>query len=98
MFVGLGRFDILLGPLGSLKAKRSTVRRITAELQQKYGCAVAESDYQELLHRAEVSVAVVSSEYGHCQQMLENCERFLAAKPEHELLAARLRVISDEDV
>ncbi len=98
MFVGLGRFDILVGPLTSLKSKRSVVRRLTAELHQKFAVAVAETDHQDLLQRTEVSIAVVSADHAHCQRVLQRCEDFLAQRPEHELLAARIRIISDNDV
>jgi len=98
MFVGLGRFDILLGTYGSLKAKRSAVRRINAELAQKFSVSVAETDYQNLLQRTEISVAVVSADHSHCRDVVQTCEDFLARLPEHELLSARIRVINDEDV
>jgi len=98
MFAGLGRFDILLGPLASRKAKRAVVRRLTAELHQKFAVAVAETDFQDLLQRTEISVASVSADYAQCQRVLQTCEQFLADRPEHELLAARIRVISDDDV
>lgn len=98
MFVGLGRFDILLGTYGSLKAKRSAVRRINAELQQRFSISVAETDYHDLLQRTEISVAAVSADYSHCRDVVQTCESYLARLPEHELLSARIRVISDEDV
>lgn len=98
MFIGIGRFDLLLGTYGSLKAKRSTVRRLTADLAQKFAVAVAETDYQDLLQRAEISITAVSASHSHCERIIQNCEDYLAKLPEHELLAARIRVISDNDV
>lgn len=98
MFIGLGRFDLLIGTHGSLKSKRSTVRRLTSDLERRFAVAVAETDYQDLLQRAEISIATVSANHSHCEQVVQNCEDYLAKLPEHELLAARIRVISDNDV
>lgn len=98
MFVALGRFDILLGPLGSRKAKRATVRRITASLHNKFAVAVAITDFEDLLQRTEISVAAVSADYAHAQSIAQSCEDHLARLPEFELLSARIRVVSDEDL
>lgn len=98
MFIGLGRFDILLGPMGSLKAKRSAVRRLTSDLHQKFAVSVAETDYQDLFQRTEISVGAVSADYAHAQSVVQSCEDLIARLPEYELLSARVRVISDNDV
>jgi hypothetical protein len=43
-----------------------------------------------------VGVAVVSGAAGHCQEVLDACERHVAALPEVELLGAR-RTLHDTD-
>lgn len=97
MFVGVLSLDLLLGDVRSLKQKRSAVRPVVAELRRKFEVSAAEAGHLELLRRAEVGVAVVSVDAAHCRDVLDGCERLVAARPELELLAARQRLYSTDD-
>jgi uncharacterized protein YlxP (DUF503 family) len=98
LVVGTLVVDLLLGDVRSLKEKRSVVRPIVAELRRRFDVAAAETGDADLHRRAEIAVAMVSSAHGHAVQVLEQCERLLAARPEVELLAARQRVLDDGDL
>lgn len=98
MVVGTLVADLLLGDVHSLKEKRSLVRPLVAELRRRYDVAAAETGSLDLHRRAEVAVAVVSASHGHALDVLAECERFVAARPEFELLGARTRVLDDEDL
>jgi uncharacterized protein YlxP (DUF503 family) len=89
--------DLLLGDVRSLKQKRSVVRPIVAELRRKCEVAVAEAGHLDLHRRSLVGVAVVSSEAAHCGEVLDECERLVAARPEIDLLSARRRLIGNQD-
>jgi len=91
------QLDVLLGDVRSLKQKRSVVRPIVAELKRKYDVAAAEAGYVELHRRSLIGVAVVSVDAGHCGEVLDDCERLVAARPEVELLSARRRLFGEED-
>lgn len=93
----MGAYDVLLGDVASLKQKRGVVRPIVAELQRRYGVAVAETANQDLYRRTEIGVAVVSGEAAHCQEVLERIERWIAARPEVDLLSATHRLWSLHD-
>src|SRR4051794_36870933 len=97
MYVGTVEFDLLLGDVHSLKEKRSVVRPIIADLKRHYDVAAAESGHLDLHRRAEVGVAVLAADAGHCGAVLDKCERFVAARPECELLGARRRLFGPED-
>ncbi|MEU9604453.1 DUF503 domain-containing protein [Streptomyces sp. NPDC048057] len=97
MYVGTLSFDLLLGDVRSLKEKRSVVRPIVAELQRKFVVSAAETGEQDLYRRAEIGLAVVSGDAGHLRDVLDRCERFVAGRPEVELLSVRRRFHSDED-
>lgn len=97
MYVGTVSFDLLLGDVRSLKQKRSVVRPIVAELHRKFAVSVAEVGDQELYRRARVGVAVVSGDTRHLTDVLDRCERLIAAHPEVELLSARRRVHGEDD-
>jgi uncharacterized protein YlxP (DUF503 family) len=97
MYVGTLSFDLLLGDVRSLKEKRSVIRPIVAELHRKYAVSVAEVGAQDLYRRAQVGLSVVSGDIGHLTEVLDRCERWMAARPEVDLLAARRRVHTDDD-
>ena len=97
MFIGSLRLDLLLGDVRSLKQKRSVVRPLIAELARKHSVAVAEAGHLDLHRRALVGVAVVAVDARHCTDVLDACERLVAARPELELLSARQRLFTEED-
>ena len=89
--------DLLLGDVRSLKQKRSLVRPLVAELRRRYDVSAAEAGHLDLYRRALVGVAVVAADRAHCVEVLDACERFVAARPEMELLSVRQRFTSQED-
>ncbi|HEY0937346.1 MAG TPA: DUF503 domain-containing protein [Trebonia sp.] len=98
MYVAALTLDVLLGDVHSLKQKRAVVRPLVAELRRRYpGVAVAETGHLDLHRRAEIGVAVVSDTAGNASQVLDDCERLVASRPEIELLSARQRLYSEED-
>lgn len=96
--VGTLAVDVLLGDVHSLKDKRAVIRPIVAELRRRFAVAAAETGGLELHRRAELAVATVASTHAHAVEVLDSCERFVAGRPEIELLSARRRVLDDEDV
>ena len=97
MYVGALTLDVLLGDVRSLKQKRSVVRPLIAEVHRRFpGVAVGETGHLDLHRRAEIGIAVVSSTAANARQVLDACERFIAERPEIELLAARQRLLTPE--
>jgi uncharacterized protein YlxP (DUF503 family) len=97
MFVGALTLDILLGDVHSLKEKRSVVKPIVAELRRRFEVSAAEVGYLDLHRRAQVGVAIVAPDAAHCTDLLDACERLVAARPEIELLSAHRQLIGEED-
>jgi uncharacterized protein YlxP (DUF503 family) len=97
MYTGTLFFDLLLGDVRSLKQKRSVVRPIVAELQRKYAVSVAEVGGHDLHRRAHIGLAAVSGDAGHLTDLLDRCERLVAARPEVELLSVRRRIHGEHD-
>jgi uncharacterized protein len=98
VYVGALTLELLLGDVRSLKQKRSAVRPLIAEVHRRFpGAAVAETGHLDLHRRAEIGVAVVASTARHAAEVLEACERFVAGRPEIELLSARQRLFSEEE-
>ena len=97
MYVGALTLDVLLGDVRSLKQKRSVVRPLIAEVRRRFpGIAVGETGCLDLHRRAEIGIAVVSSTAANAREVLDACERFVAGRPEIELLAARQRLLTEE--
>lgn len=97
MYVGSLSLDLLLGDVHSLKEKRSLVRPVVAELRKRFDVSAAETGHLDLHRRAEVGVGVVAADAGHCADVLDACERLVAARPELDLLSARRRIWADGD-
>jgi uncharacterized protein YlxP (DUF503 family) len=96
VYVGALTLDLLLGDVRSLKQKRSAVRPLIAEVHRRFpAVAVAETGHLGLHRRAEIGVAVVSSTPSHARELLEACERLVAARPDIELLSARQRLYGE---
>lgn len=97
MWVGFAEFDLLLGDVHSLKGKRSLIRPLVAEVRRRFDVSVAEVDSQDLHRRAMVGVGLVSGDRRHVVEVLDAVERFVAARPEVELLSARRRIVTGDD-
>ncbi|HEX5811920.1 MAG TPA: DUF503 domain-containing protein [Pseudonocardia sp.] len=97
MYVGALELDVLLGDVHSLKQKRSVVRPVVAELRRRFEVAAAEAGYLDLHRRALLGVSVVAVDAGHVVEVLDHCERLVAARPELELLSSRRRILGPED-
>ncbi len=97
MYVGALELDVLLGDVASLKQKRSVVRPVLAELRRRFEVAVAEAGHLDLHRRALIGVSCVAADHGHVTEVLDRCERLVAARPELELLSARQRMLGPDD-
>jgi len=97
VFTGSLAVDVLLGDVRSLKEKRSVVRPIVAELKRKHDVSAAEAGHLDLHRRALIGVAVVAADAQHVREVLDACERLVAARPEVEVLSAHRQLIKEAD-
>lgn len=97
MYVGALELDLLLGDVGSIKEKRSVVRPVVAEIRRKFAVSVAEAGHLDLRRRALIGVAAVAADAGHVTDVLDHCERLVAARPELQVLSARTRWLGPHD-
>ncbi len=97
MFTGTLALDLLLGDVRSLKQKRSQVRPVVAGLRRTFEVAAAEVGHLDLHRRALVGVSVVAADSAHCRAVLDACERWVADRPELEVLSAWQRLYGEED-
>jgi uncharacterized protein YlxP (DUF503 family) len=97
LYVGVLELDLLLGDVRSLKQKRSAVRPLVAEIRRRFEVSVAEAGHLDLHRRALLGLAVVAADATHVREVLQSCERLVAARPDLELLSARHRLIGPDD-
>jgi uncharacterized protein YlxP (DUF503 family) len=63
--------DLDLPGVGSLKEKRSVLKSLIARLHKEFNIAVAEVDLHDAWESAAIGVAIVSTEAGHAEAVLE---------------------------
>lgn len=97
MWIGWIEFDIRLGDVRSLKEKRAIIRPVVAELRRKLVITAAETGNVDLYRRAEIGASVVAVDQSHVVAVLDAVERFMAGRPEIELLSAHRQIRSSSD-
>ncbi|MDQ0822922.1 uncharacterized protein YlxP (DUF503 family) [Arthrobacter sp. V4I6] len=97
MWIGWIEFDFLLGDVHSLKEKRSVVRPVLAEVRRRFDVSVTEAGLQDQYRRTVIGVGLVAADRAHLIDVLAAVERFMAVRPELELLSARQREIRSDD-
>jgi uncharacterized protein YlxP (DUF503 family) len=97
MWIGWIEFDLLLGDVHSLKEKRSVVRPVLAEIKRRFDVSVTEAGLQDQYRRTVIGVGLVSADRAHLMEVLGAVERFVAVRPEMELLSARQRELRSDD-
>ncbi|HYH57871.1 MAG TPA: DUF503 domain-containing protein [Thermoleophilaceae bacterium] len=62
---------------GSLKGKRKELQSVKAQLHQRFGATVAETDHHELWQRATLTAAVVGRHAADAAAAADRIERWL---------------------
>lgn len=92
-YVGILQVELHFPEAGSLKGKRKHVKSAKAQLQNRFGAAVAEVDHHDLWQRAGLAAAIVSAGHRELVELLGAAERYLGAQ-EYELVRAEREVIA----
>ncbi len=77
MVVGVCSWSLSLPGCRSLKEKRMVVKSIKEKLQHRFRVSVAETDHQDTWTRAELTAAVVTTDRGQADSILDRLDRFL---------------------
>ncbi len=95
-FVAILSVELHFPEAGSLKGKRSHVKSAKAQLQNRFGAAVAEVDHHELWQRCALTAAFVAREAGAAEELAARAEAWLAGQ-QWELVRAERALVSPED-
>ena len=92
-YVGILSFELHFPESGSLKGKRKFVRSAKAQLQNRFGAAVAEVDHHELWQRARLTMSCVAREEREVVRLLDEAVRYLNGQ-EYELVRAGREIVA----
>jgi len=95
-YVGILIVELHFPEAGSLKGKRKYVRSAKAQLQNRFGAAVAEVDHHDLWQRSRLTVACVAREHQEVETLLEEAVRYLNGQ-EYELVRAEREVVAPDE-
>ncbi|MBD0330684.1 MAG: DUF503 domain-containing protein [Thermoleophilia bacterium] len=95
-YVGIMSVELHFPEAGSLKGKRKHLLSVKAQLQHRFGAAVAEVDHHDVWQRARVTLSCVAREYGEVERLLDGAERYLVGQ-EFELGRVERDVVTLDD-
>jgi uncharacterized protein YlxP (DUF503 family) len=95
-FVGILSVELHFPEAGSLKGKRKHVKSAKANLQHRFGAAVAEVDHHDLWQRSRLTVACVARGHRELESLLEDAVRYLNGQ-EYELVSVDRQVVAPGD-
>jgi hypothetical protein len=95
-YVGILSVELHFPEAGSLKGKRKFVKSAKAQLQNRFGVAVAEVDHHDLWQRARLTIACVAREHNEADRLLEEAIRYLSGQ-EYELVSVQKDVVMPDD-
>ena len=96
-FVAILAVELHFPAAGSLKGKRKYVKSAKAQLQNRFGAAVAEVDHHELWQRSALTAAFVARDAREAEELAARAEAWLAAQ-EWELVRSDRTLVSSEDI
>ncbi|HLG01501.1 MAG TPA: DUF503 domain-containing protein [Acidimicrobiia bacterium] len=89
------RFDLFVPESRSLKRKRQAIRPIVEGLRHKFRVSVAEVGCHDQWQRSVIGVAVVAESSHHLEDVLANCERFVYAAGDVEVLEVQTTYLEE---
>ena len=95
-WIGILSAELHFPEAHSLKEKRMHLRSAKAQLQNRFGAAVAEVDHHDVWQRTRITLAVVSREHGEAERLLADAERYLSSR-EWEVALVERDLVSLDD-
>ena len=81
---------------GSLKGKRKELQSVKAQLHQRFGAAVAETDHHDLWQRSTLTASLVGRTAGDVNQCANRIERWLDGQFPQGVRVERAILSTDE--
>ena len=74
----------------SLKDKRQVCRSLIDKTRRRFNAAVSEVDTQDMHQTLTIGIAVISGDYTHARQSLDEIVRFMEKQAEAELVGMEI--------
>ncbi len=81
MVVVVVTWELHLSGCQSLKDKRRIVKSLKDRLHNRFNVSVAETDFQDLWQRAELSCCVVATDKRHAESVLSAADTLVGQEP-----------------
>ncbi len=81
MVVAVVTWELHLSGCQSLKDKRRIMKSLKDRLHNRFNVSVAETDYQDLWQRAELSCCVVATDNRHAESVLSAADNLVGQEP-----------------
>ncbi|MHB9098221.1 MAG: DUF503 domain-containing protein [Syntrophales bacterium] len=98
MVVGTGLVDLLIPESGSLKEKRSVLKRIIQRTRNEFNVSIAEVGDNDLWRRARVGFSVVGNDKQYINAKMDHILRFIDRLGLAEILRSRIEIVSFDDL
>jgi uncharacterized protein YlxP (DUF503 family) len=98
MVVGTGLVDLLIPESGSLKEKRSVLKRIIQRTQNEFNVSIAEVGDNDLWRRARIGFSVVGNDKPYINAKMDHILRFIDRLELAEILRSRIEIVSFDDL
>ncbi len=95
-YVGILSAELYFPDNHSLKGKRKELLSVKAQLQRRFGAAVAEVDHHDVWQRSRLTLSCVAREHAELLGLLDGAERFLASQA-FELTRVEREVVTLDD-
>lgn len=96
-YVGILSIELRFPEAESLKDKRQHLRSAKAQLQRRFGAAVAETDYHNVWQRSQLLIAFAAADAGALQNLMDGAERYLFGQAyEPTVLERKIAAPGDE--
>jgi len=82
MIVGIVSFELHLPSSRSLKDKRRVVKSLVERIHQRFRVSIAETGFNDLHQRAEISLAAVTNGEGEMERLMEEIHGLVDREPE----------------
>ncbi|MBN1408026.1 MAG: DUF503 domain-containing protein [Calditrichaceae bacterium] len=86
MIVGVLSLEIHILNSLSLKDKRMVLNHIKDRIKSKFNVSVAEIDYQDKWQRSLIGIALVTSQKGHAEEVLNKIFHLLDTDEQFEIV------------
>jgi uncharacterized protein YlxP (DUF503 family) len=91
--IGVLHLSFLVHGARSLKDKRRVISSFKAHVRNRFNCAIAETDYQDMWQRAQFTACVVSNDSRHANEKLDEIARFAGMNRDAELVNYEIELI-----